>query len=409
MKKHLSIVLSIFIISACKPHLEQSQLQVVDTHIPSSWYEIPQYYAGVPKYSGAFGTYTYKHIPVAVYKNDKSYQVFSDNLDGNLKIYLRVDNSQPILIHTEYGYIDPHINASLNIDFDDNIWIYISARNNTVKGRIYKGNTKNLHFELVGETDAAYPQLHVSKGGLYELYSKYKFSSSKFIEREIWFRDKNRNYNVVKGGHYQISTLHNGTLYTVYNNHPRGRSDERENLYGIKLTPEGQWHSFEDNKINIPALPDDNRLLLYNSSKSNKLVFLKDIIFDAEGNLRVLFIESDSQDPTIGKRKLMEWTQNGVIEVSSSGHNYNSATYIKGLDDLYLLNVTEGEPNYTGGKLQLRKLSKDHWIIEDSNEDYNFSYVRRVENTTYKAIASVGSSSKNNGGTLVELHIIPKQ
>lgn len=75
----------------------------------SSWYELNQHFDGVPKYSGMMGTYTNKHVPVAVKCSLGEWMTYSDNSSGELEIkVMNLESGEVVDVRTLGHTIDPH-------------------------------------------------------------------------------------------------------------------------------------------------------------------------------------------------------------------------------------------------------------------------------------------------------------
>lgn len=410
MKKLIIPILLCLSASACNSESKESYnppvMAVTNTGHASSWYELPQYYSGVPKYSGAFGTYPNQTMPVAIKSGDDVFQTFSDNLDGNLKIYVMKNTENPVLVHTEYAYIDTHMNAAINVDTDGYVMVHVSGRNYKVAGKVYKSaEPHGTTFNFVKEVDETYPQLHNTAWGYTVLNSKYEYPEGGGVHRTLWIRNDETSYKLVEGGHYQISAYKNGRLYTAFNYHPNGLTDSRANLYVMYTTDGVTWYNVNDELLTLPLPENPENALVYDSEKSGKLVYLKDILVDKFSNVRVLFTESDSANPLIGQRFLREWTKKSLKTFEVVGHNYNSGAYLEKLGKTYFLAGLKGEPYYSGGDLALYQLKLDSWEKLEVLTDLNYSYARPVRNGEGKAVVSVGVSDANLGGVHYNLEI----
>ena len=187
------LILAVMLLTACNSEVKEvvkvevkPAAQVIATAIPrvgiftdwtgfySTWWAIPQLFNGVPKYSGAFGTYTNKHIPMAVWANGNLFHVRTDNTeDGNFRVYAMINNYAEVVVHTIENWNDPHTNASINVLPSGHVQVHIASRGLAHKfqsGKIYKSKTPySLDFECIDGCSnvnyEAYPQVHNTPWG----------------------------------------------------------------------------------------------------------------------------------------------------------------------------------------------------------------------------------------------------
>ena len=120
----------------------QSQASLNNTKIDGYrgiWFELNQKYEYGDKYSGALGTYTAKHVPLAIYapEVDKTFFVFGGTPSEDQKYLLcmigEFDHesgkvSKPTVVYDKKGVNDPHDNPSILIDDEGYIWVFVSGR-----------------------------------------------------------------------------------------------------------------------------------------------------------------------------------------------------------------------------------------------------------------------------------------
>lgn len=376
---------------------------VADSEIESTWYQLPQFYAGVPKYSGAFGTYTNKHIPVSIAAGGSTFSVFSDNLDGNLDIYLTKDSEEPVLVWSQSTWIDPHMNAAVNVDPQGYVWVHVSARGLREVGRVYKSiKPYGTELEFIEENNEAYPQLHNLNGERLTMYSRYLKGTDGLDKntnyRTLWSRVGDVTTELVKGGHYQVTTTSNETVYSAFNYNPIGQADPRVNLYAMKSEDGITWTDLRGNKLELPLEQAPASVLIHETESLGHLTYIKDIRMDSEGRLRILFTEATTFDPTEGTRVLREWVDGTVTDVVTVGHSYNTGTYLEDETGLYMLAGTTGVEHYSGGALNLYKSLDGAWVLQSTKDDLNYSYARATRNGGLSGVVSSGASDINNGG-----------
>ena len=400
--------------SSQQPTISTPTMQETYTGYTSSWWERPQYYNGVPKYSGAFGTYTHKHIPVAVEHDGDLFSVRTDNTeDDNFYVYA-MKNGASVKVHTIENWDDPHTNASINLDRDGYVWVHIASRGLAHKfqsGKILKSQTPyKLDFECVdGCSDfninyEAYPQIHKTAWGMHLIYTHYESGDNNESHRMLWSRVGSTRTKLSKLAHYNVSAYdseNNGRLCVASNTLLNSSPDMRVNI-SVICTRFGtsNWTDINRSLINFNSDDESNRIV-YNTEIKGAFVYLKDIIF-INGKLRVLFTESTTDDPTTGARWLSEWVQGkGVSKITQVGHNYSAGAYLKKDGKLYIVAGISNSTGYLSGSLEL--YDTDYNLIDTLQGDY--SYVRRVRGADGKAVMSQGASDIKVSGKHYNLEL----
>src|SRR5688500_7520247 len=83
---------------------------------------------------------------------------------------------KPVIVYDKKGVDDPHDNASLSIDEQGFIWVFVSGRNTSRPGLIFKSRQPYQidHFDQVYEGDMTYPQpWWVARKGFLYLFTRY--------------------------------------------------------------------------------------------------------------------------------------------------------------------------------------------------------------------------------------------
>lgn len=376
------------------------------------WFTIEQSSEYGYKYSGGLGTYTADHVPVSIYapEVEKTFFVYGGTTrkdERHLLIMISYYDHQkggvpkPVIVCDKKGVDDPHDNASISIDPDGYIWVFVSGRNVSRLGSIYKSRAPYSidSFEKVYESVFTYPQPWYIEGkGFMHLFTKYTgknrgrelyWTTSK--DGKIWLPDQK-----LAGieGHYQISNVIGNKIVTAFNYHPQGSADTRTNLYVVQTENMGEsWQTVSGENIVVPLTDPKNPSLVYDCRDEGKKVYLNDINFDASGNPIVLAVVSRHFQPGpkgnphewivfhwTGKK----WEKNKVCE---STHNYDMGSiYVEGREWI-IIGPTEPGPQKwgTGGEMALWK-SRDEgrsWIkVRDitENSPKNHSYARRPVN-----------------------------
>ena len=272
------------------------------------WFTLDQFSDYGDKYSGGLGTYTAKHVPLAVYsaKVNKTFFVYGGTTNKENRHLLAMvsyfdhrNNTvpQPTVVHDKNGVDDPHDNPSISIDGNGYLWIFVSGRGRRRPGYIYKSKRPyDIEvFDLVLEREYAYPQPWWIDGkGFFWCFTKYTngrelyWANSK--DGTTWTKDQ----KLVEGGHYQITNSQNGRLITAFNSHPKNTFvDGRTNLYYLESDNFGKsWKTINGKKVITPLDSFDNPALVKDYQSEGRLVYMKDINFDKNGNPIILYITS---------------------------------------------------------------------------------------------------------------------
>jgi hypothetical protein len=168
------------------------------------WFELNQKYPPWgDKYSGGLGTYTAKHIPLAIYSQeaDKTFFVYGGTTAPKETHLLCMigyyDHKQkivpkPTVVFDKRGVNDPHDNPSLLIDPEGYLWVFVSGRGSSRPG--YKLRSHQPYqidsFELISEEEMTYPQPWYIEGeGMIHLFTKYTGI------RELYYETSRDGYN----------------------------------------------------------------------------------------------------------------------------------------------------------------------------------------------------------------------
>ncbi|RYY19143.1 MAG: hypothetical protein EOO04_22620 [Chitinophagaceae bacterium] len=370
------------------------------------WFTLGQYSAHGDKYSGGLGTYTSSHIPIAVYAPEvkKTFFVYGGTTKADAKHLLimlsyfdhtKKQVPRPVVLYDKMGVDDPHDNASISIDEKGFIWIFVSGRNTSRRGLIFKSRKpfETDDFEKIRDTDMTYPQPWWIKGkGFFYLFTKYtngrELYWSTSSDGTSWSDD---NKLAGMGGHYQVSNSRDNKIVTAFNYHPGGNVDKRTNIYLIQTIDMGKtWTSVSGNPIQTPISDKNSEALVKDFENEKKLVYLNDISFDDAENPVILAVISNNFQPgppgnlrqwVVVQRKGNKWETNTVCR---SSHNYDMGSlYING-NSWQVIGPTDPgpQPKGTGGEMVVWE-SRDKgytWQrkrVLTSNSTRNHSYARR--------------------------------
>ncbi|WP_299529646.1 BNR-4 repeat-containing protein [Ulvibacterium sp.] len=378
------------------------------------WFELNQKYAYGDKYSGGLGTYTAKHIPLAVYspKADKTFFVYGGTTDKDKRRLLCMIGSfdhktltvnRPTVVYDKIVVDDPHDNPVLYIGDDDHIWVFVSGRGTKRKG-IKLRSVEPLSTEkflIVAEEEFTYPQVWHTDNGFFHFFTKYTGVRELYFETspdgKAWSPTQKlagipsgKDY---RSGHYQVSNSFKGgaKLATFFNRHNNGHPDTRTDLYYLQSKDHGKtWTTVQQDTLLLPisAISSPARVIDYDSQKKN--VYLKDMQFDASGQPILLYITSNGHEPGPKNKpyewRITKWTGQEwrTTVVCTSDHNYDMGSLYVEKDIWKIVGPTEPGPQKygTGGEIAIW-ISWDggeHWKKEKqitSSSQWNHSYVRR--------------------------------
>lgn len=370
------------------------------------WFTLGQFSQYGDKYSGGLGTYTSSHIPIAIYAKEvhKTFFVYGGTTgekERHLLIMLSYYDHKnkvvpkPVIVYDKQGVDDPHDNASLSIDEQGYIWVFVSGRNTTRPGIIFKSKVPYSidNFDKIKEGEMTYPQpWWVTGKGFIYLFTQYTRGRELYwttsTDGQQWLPDQKL---AGMGGHYQVSNIWNGKLVSVFNYHPGGNVDKRTNCYLLQTTDMGKtWTTIDGKPVSPPLTDKHSEALIKDYEAEGKLVYLNDLVFDAAGNPVVLAVVSNDHAPG-PKGNPRDWIimhhKNGQWEftkVCTSTHNYDMGSlYIEG-DHWLVIGPTETGPQPwgAGGEMALweskdggKTWQKKQQLTQHSTR--NHSYARR--------------------------------
>ena len=218
------------------------------------WFTLGQFSQYGDKYSGGLGTYTSSHIPIAVYVKqvNKTFFVYGGTTAANERHLLimlsyfdhkKQTVPKPVIVYDKAGVDDPHDNASLAIDTSGYIWVFVSGRNTTRPGIIFKSlQPYSIEgFEKIKEGEMTYPQPWLINNEFVYLYTKYTKGRELYwttsANGKSWLPEQKL---AGMGGHYQVSNVWKNKLVSIFNYHPGGNVDKRTNCYLLQSTDAGK-------------------------------------------------------------------------------------------------------------------------------------------------------------------------
>ncbi len=396
----------------------------------SIWFTLGQFSEYGDKYSGGMGTYTAKHIPLAIYAPEvqKTFFVYGGVAEGRKT---QADDSEkrknpygsyllcmagcydhktgtvtkPTVVYDKKGVIDPHDNPAIAMDTDGYVWVFVSGRGRGRPGFVYKGRQPYSvdAFDLIVEDERTYPQPKYVKGkGFLHLFTKYTgtrllyFSTS--ADGYTW--TEHQQLAAIKrpedknGGHYQISGQLGEKIVFFFNWHPNGNVDKRTNIYYLQTTDFGKtWTKVDGTPVQIPVTDLASPTLLRDFFSKNENVYIKDVAFDENGYPMALYVSGKGHEPG-PKNGLKDWQiiyWNGKEwenhKITTSDHNYDTGSIWATAKKWTVIAPTENSPQQwgCGGELVIWESTDKGKTWKKSkqftkNSPRNHNYVRKVVN-----------------------------
>ncbi len=373
------------------------------------WFTLGQFSEYGDKYSGGLGTYTANHIPVAVYSpvSGKTYFVYGGTTRSDERHLLIMISffdhktgtvPKPVIVYDKAGVDDPHDNASLSIDNNGYIWVFVSGRNTSRPGLIFKSLKPYSidSFTEILKGEITYPQpWWVTGNGFIFMFTKYTKGRELYWKTSPDGKDWSADQKLAGfGGHYQVTNIDGNKLVSVFNYHPGGNVDKRTNLYAVQTEDMGNsWKSIDGRTLAIPLNDVRNEALVRDYETEHKLVYINDLNFDKNGNPVILAVISndfrpgpsgDPRDWTIIHWKDNRWN---FHKVCISTHNYDMGSLYIEKDCWRIVGPTEAGPQKygSGGEIAVwisrnEGVSWEKSIELTINSTRNHSYVRRPLN-----------------------------
>ena len=396
--------------------IESKPAELIVKTVPAHGYE-GIWYSNQPsddkyryKYSGGLGTYCAKHRHHAQYAPEvnKTFFVYGGTKGYRetnavlmmVSYYDHASNqlARPAILQ-EKGTSDAHHNPVLEIDPQGHLWVFASAHGGK-DGFIWRSTSPYSidEFELIEQREFTYPQpRYVPDFGFLFLFTKYTGGREMYVNTSPdglqWGDDKKISGF---GGHYQTSEQHGNVRGTAFNYHPPvGGLNARTNIYYMQTNDFGDtWTNIQGDVLPTPLERPDNPALVHDYQADGKLCYLKDLIYDPDGNPVILYTLSDGFEsgPENGERILTtahwlgnEWRCNSV---AAADHNYDMGSlWIEEDGTWKLIAPTEAGPQAycTGGEVAMWQ-SKDTGNTWSKTRDLtqksarNHTYIRRVLN-----------------------------
>lgn len=373
------------------------------------WFMLGQRSEYGDKYSGGLGTYTANHMPTAVYDRSSHRTFFvygGSRKEGERHLYIMISFfdhrtgmlPKPVVVMDKNGVDDPHDNASLSMDAAGYVWVFVSGRNVSRPGKIYRSRHPRdiSQFDELLTSSFTYPQpWYLGNAGFLLMYTRYTKG------RELYFRKIGNDGEpgletklAGMGGHYQLSHYNGNRVMTVFNYHPGGDVDKRTNVYFMQSVDTGRyWTNILGDTLSLPVSDTRTPAIVRDYARDSLLVYLNDLTVDQFGNPVVLAVISRDfrPGPAGDPRKwvVLHWKDGRWLEheVCRSTHNYDMGSLYTDGRTWRIIGPTEPGPQRwgTGGEMSVWE-SRDegaHWVMRKQltvSSTRNHSYARRPLN-----------------------------
>jgi len=303
------------------------------------------------KYSGGMAVFCAKHLPMALYspKAQKTFFVYGgspgpDSPDllvmASCYDHRRGQVPRPTVIMrkaTGGDRGDAHHNPTVALDDKGFVWVFAPSHGRK-DAFIFRSTApySTDSFQQVLQKEFSYPQpFHHPGFGFMFLFTKYTAG------RELYFTTSPDGVHWSEdtkiagfGGHYQVSWAWKTKRGTAFDFHPPGVGlNGRTNLYYMETKDFGKtWTNAAGKPLRIPLDSPANDALVHDYQAEKRLVYVKDLNFDADGRPVILYVVSKGYEsgPKNGLRfwNVAHWTGTewDIRTVTTSDHNYDTGS-----------------------------------------------------------------------------------
>lgn len=340
------------------------------------------------RFSGGLATYSAQHNPVAIYsgKAKKTFFVYGGTAkaeESNLQIMISYFDHKtgmvpkPVIVYDKMGVNDPQDNATISINSEGYIYVFVSGMGRTRPGFIFRsGKPYSIDkFEKIYDGEIVFPQpWWIHDSCFVMMYTKFMrggsgLFSSTSCDGKTWSPGEKI---AGMGGHSQITNTFGNKVFTAFNYFPGRAIEKQTNLYLLQSEDQGKtWKSIDNKIIQTPLTESHNDALIKDYESEKKLVYIKDLNFDSQGNPAILaiisnnFLPGPSGDPR--EWMVIHWKDNrwNLSKVCESDHNHDlGSLYISG-NEWRIVGPTESGPQKygTGGEMAL-------WLSPDNGKTW---------------------------------------
>ncbi|MES1213818.1 MAG: BNR-4 repeat-containing protein [Singulisphaera sp.] len=397
------------------------------------WYaNQPTHDQYVYKYSGGMATYPHQHLPIAIYAPavKKTFFVYGGTVPEKQELlhmvsyYDHTTGMVPrprILLnkHTD----DAHDNPTLAIDGDGYLWIFSNAHGTSRPAYVHRSALPHSidSFVRVRKTNFSYAQPWLlPERGFLVMHTNYRQGRGLFwmtsATGENWSEPVSLAH--IAQGHYQVTCSDGRRVGTAFDYHPqRGGLNARTNLYYLETTDFGQtWLTAEGDVVATPVAQVHNPALVHDYEAAGLLVYLKQLLFDAEGRPVITYLTSRgyAPGPENGPRMwhVARWTGEGwaINDLFTSDHNYDFGSLEIGAAGHWrIIAPTEpgAQPYCTGGDMVLwtsddagRTWKQEKQLTRDTKRNHSFARRPLAAQPDFYALWADGDAHRESGSAL---------
>jgi hypothetical protein len=346
------------------------------------------------KYSGGLGTYPQQHTPIAIYSAaaNKTFFCYGGTTGKPNELACMVscfDHAtgkvpRPRIVLVKQTD-DAHENPTVQLDDAGHVWVFCATHGPAPTSHIFRSVKAFAIDEFVewrrptrrGDNFSYSQPWFVPGRGLLFLHTKYEngrrflhWMASDYSQRRL----ASGQLATVAQGHYQISHRRGQRVATAFNYHPeKGGLNARTNLYYLETETMGaHWRTAAGELISTPITTIKNAALVHDYESEGKLVYLKDLNFDADGHPVILYLTSRgyAPGPKAGKREWLtaQWMGRDwrIRPFTTSDHNYDYGSLYVENGEWRIIAPTEPGPQpwSTGGEMVL-------WTSRDEGATWN--------------------------------------
>ena len=358
------------------------------------------------KYSGGLGTYPLQHTPIAVYSAaaNKTFFCYGGSTGKPKELACMVsyfDHATGMVPRPRIVLAKPtgdaHENPTLQIDDAGHVWVFCNTHGPANNSYIFRSTLPYSidQFEQILRTNFSYSQPWVVPGhGFLFLHTRYQGGRRLFWMTSSDGREWSEPAPLahIAQGHYQISNRQGERVGTAFNYHPQqGGLNARTNLYYLETADMGAtWRTAGAEGITAPVTKPQNAALVHDYEADGRLVYLKDLNFDAAGRPVILYLTTGGHapGPASGDREWLtahwdggEWVRRPF---TTTDHNYDfGSLYIEDGEWRIIAPTEPGpQPHATGGEMVLwtsrdagRSWKREKQLTHSS--EFNHTYARR--------------------------------
>ena len=268
------------------------------------------------KYSGGLATYPQQHVPIAIYSKqaNKTFFCYGGTTAQNpaekqelLHMVSYFDHAtamvpRPTILLNKHTS-DAHDNPTLH-RFERFLWIFSSSHGTSRPSYIHRSKKPCAidGFERMLVTNFSYTEpWYVPGKGFLFLHTRYAEGRNLFwmTSPDGYTWGEPQMLAKIEVGDYQVSWRDGDRVATAFDFHPSPVGlNGRANLYYLETRDFGQtWRTAAGVAVETPVTETNNAALVYDSRAEGKLVYLKDINFDASGKPVILFLVSKGFEP----------------------------------------------------------------------------------------------------------------